>query len=231
MNVRRIYADSIRGQRHDCAALIDHQLAMRDAARAGETPSEGDRSAAAALIRQAGEQCCGPILGSVDSYNYWGGMVEEVQVDALRFVDCAYILKGCIPLRMLTLTRLHGHIEKVLAEPILGQLVSLDVGENRLTDDDIVALANSPLLKELRVLRIAGNLECGYRALRALTALPNLRFVDSDDTKTPLRIYLDDCSSPTREVDYTAAQGRMESELGPLPWVIGALQRPSNHEL
>ena len=73
-------------------------------------------------------------------------------------------------------------------------------------------------------------LDCGYPALRALTRLPALRFVDADDTRTPLRLSTFDAVSGEVTLDDTAAQGVLEAELGRLPW-LEALTRPSNHVL
>jgi hypothetical protein len=230
MAPRRAYADAIRATEPDRAALIDHQLALREAHRSGTAPADRDASAARDLIRRFGDRWCGPIASAVDTYTYWGGFIEEVRVTADRFSEAAPVLRGFAPVRMLTLTKLRGHLPAVLAEPLLAQLVALDVGENGLTDDDVAAIAATPALRGLAVLRIAGNVDCGYPALRALAALPALRFVDADDTKTPLRIRSADWEGGSTEVNYTAAQERLEHELGKRPW-LDALERPSNHAL
>src|SRR5665213_2933255 len=134
------------------------------------------------------------------------------------------------PVRMLNVSKLRGHLPALLGEPMFAQLVALDVGENGLVDADIAAIAAAPALRGLVVLRIAGNLDCGYPSLRALANLPALRFVDADDTRTPLRIATLDAVSGHVELDYTAAQGVMEDDLGALPW-LQTLVRPSNHAL
>jgi hypothetical protein len=227
---RRAYASAVRANEPERAALIDHQLAIREARRAGLTPSERDLAEARALIRRFGERWCGPARQIADDVRYWGGFVEEVRVTGTRLGEVAALMRDVAPVRMLTVTKLRGHLEALRDEPRFAQLVALDVGENGLSDADVAALAAAPALRGLAVLRIAGNLDCGYPALRALAQLPALRFVDADDTRTPLRISTLDAVSGEVELDDTAAQGIMEAELGPLPW-LEALTRPSNHAL
>jgi hypothetical protein len=227
---RRAYARAVRANEPERAALIDHQLAIRDALRAGRTPPERDMSEARALIRRFGERWSGPVRHSADDLTYWGGFVEEIRVKGTRLAEVAALMRDVAPVRMLTVTNLRGHLQALLDEPRFAQLVALDIGENGLSDADVAALAAAPALRGLAVLRIAGNLDCGYPALRALTQLPALRFVNADDTRTPLRISTLDAVSGEVTLDYTAAQGVMEAELGPLPW-LEALTRPSNHVL
>lgn len=230
MEPRRAYADSVRGVEPDRAALIDRQLAARDACRAGTAPNERDVAAARDLVRRFGDRWCGPIASAVDKYAYWGGFVEEVRVTVDKLAEAAVVLRGFAPVRMLTVTKLRGRMAELLAEPLLAQLVALDIGENGLVDADLVALAACPALGKLAVLRVAGNVDVDYPGLRALAALPGLRFVDADDTRVPLRIRTQDWDGGAAEVNYTAAQGTLEAELGPRPW-LEALERPSNHAL
>jgi hypothetical protein len=224
---RRAYADAVRAEEPDRAKLIDLQLAVREAARAGRSDHDADR-AARALIRAHGARWCGPIASAVDTYAFWGGFVEDIRVTGARLTESSVAVRGFAPIRMLTVTKLRGFVPALAADPLLGQLVALDIGENGLTDDDLAPLI--PKLASLAVLRIAGNVEVGFPTLRALAALPKLRFVDADDTNTPLRIRTDDAVDGRQEVAYTAAQGRMEDELGKLPWLM-ALERPSNAAL
>ena len=227
---RRAYADAVRATDPDRAALIDRQLAIREARRAGTPSSERDQSAARDLIRRFGDRWCGAVRSVADEYAYYGGFVEELRVTGARLGSVAEIMRRVAPVRMLTVTNLRGHLPDLLGEPMFAQLVALDVGENGLVDADIAAIATAPALRGVEVLRIAGNVDCGYGALRALAKLPALRFVDADDTRTPLRIRSMDAVDGSIELDYTAAQGTIEAELGPLPW-IEALSRPSNHAL
>ena len=230
MALRHAYADAVRGVEPDRAALIDHQLAIRDAYRAGTPPPERDVAAARDLARRFGDRWCGPIASAVDKYAYWGGFVEEARVTIDKLGEVAVVLRGFAPVRMLTVTKLRGRMAELLAEPLLAQLVALDIGENGLTDADLVALAAAPALAKLAVLRVAGNVAIDYPGLRALAALPALRFVDADDTRVPLRIRTQAWDGGAAEVHYTAAQGTLETELGKLPW-LEALERPSNHAL
>ena len=228
---RRAYADAVRASDPDRAALIDHQLAIRAARRAGTQPAEHDESAARELIRRCGERWCGPIRSVVDAFAYWGGFVEEVRVTGARLAEVALLMRRVAPVRMLTVTNLRGNLPALLDEPLFAQLVALDVGENGLCDADVASIAAAPALRGLAVLRIAGNVDCGYAALEALAQLPALRFVDADDTRTPLRISTFDAVSGAVEVNDTAAQERMEATLGALPWIENSLARPSNHAL
>jgi hypothetical protein len=226
---RRAYADAVRATDPERAAFIDRQLAIRQALRSGVPAAEQDESIARELVRRFGARWSAAVLG-VDAYSYYGGFIEEVRVTGARLAAVADVMRHAAPVRMLNVSRLRGHLPELLGEPMFAQLVALDVGENGLVDADIAAIAAAPALRGLAVLRIAGNLDCGYPSLRALANLPALRFVDADDTRTPLRITTLDAVSGHVERDYTAAQGVMEDELGDLPW-LQTLVRPSNHAL
>lgn len=227
---RRAYADAVRPSDPERAALIDRQLAIRQAFRAGVPAAEHDLTIARDMVRRFGARWSGAVRERVDEYSYWGGFIEDVRVTGARLAEVGDVMRRFAPVRMLTVTNLRGHLPALLAEPMFAQLVALDVGENGLVDADVAAIVTAPALRGLAVLRIAGNLDCGYPSLRALTNLPALRFVNADDTRTPLRITTLDAVSGSVELDYTAAQGVMEDELGPLPWLQN-LSRPSNHGL
>jgi hypothetical protein len=227
---RRAYADAVRASDPERAALVDRQLAIRQARRAGVPAAEADESIARDIICRFGARWSAAVRDRVDAYSYWGGFIEDVRVTGARLGEVANLMRRSAPVRMLNVSRLRGHLPALLGEPMFAQLVALDVGENGLVDADIAAIAAAPALRGLAVLRIAGNLACGYPSLRALAKLPALRFVDADDTRTPLRISTLDAVSGHVELDYTAAQGVMEDELGDLPWLQN-LVRPSNHAL
>lgn len=227
---RRAYADAVRPSDPERAELVDRQLAVRQALRAGKPAPENDAAIARDLLRRFGARWSTAVRDRVDAYWYWGGFIEEIQVTGARLAEVAEVMRRFAPVRMLTVTKLRGHLPALLGEPMFAQLVALDVGENGLADAEIAAIAAAPALRGLAVLRIAGNLDCGYPALRALANLPALRFVDADDTRTPLRISTMDAVSGQISLDDTAAQGVMEDELGALPW-LQTLVRPSNNAL
>ncbi len=226
MAPRRAYADAVRAKDPDRAALIDHQLATREALRRGDEPDPAHEDAAERLIRKSGKLWCGPIAGAVQAYAYWGGFVEEARVVGERFTAHSAKLRAFAPIRMLVVDKLAGFAGDVLADPLLGQLVALDIGENQLADDDIIRFATAPALRGLQVLRIAGN-RCGLRALRALAGLPALRFVDADNTEAPLRAYLSDAADA---IVHAPARDVLRAELGDRPW-LDALERPRNDAL
>ena len=227
---RRAYADAIRPSDPERAALVDCQLAIRQALRAGVPAAEHDESIARDMVRRFGARWSDAVRDRVDAYSYSGGFIEDVRVTGARLAEVADLMRRFAPVRMLNVSKLRDHLPALLGEPMFAQLVALDVGENGLADADIAAIATAPALRGLAVLRIAGNLDCGYPSLRALANLPALRFVDADDTRTPLRIATLDAVSGHIDLDYTAAQGVMEDELGALPW-LQTLTRPSNHAL
>ena len=227
---RRAYADAVRPSDPERAALIDRQLAIRQALRAGAPAAEHDQSIARDLLRRFGARWSAAVRERVDASWYWGGFIEEIQVTGAQLGEVADVMRRLAPVRMLSVTKLRGHLAALLGEPMFAQLVALDVGENGLVDADVAAIAAAPALRGLAVLRIAGNVDCGYPSLRALANLPALRFVDADDTRTPLRIATVDAVSGHVELNDTAAQGVMEDELGALRW-LQTLERPSNHAL
>jgi hypothetical protein len=217
MAPRHAYAAAVKASDPDRAKLIELQLAIRDARRAGKDPHA---TAARELVRKHGASWSGALASQVDYFMFWGGFVEEIEVDLAKLVATDYA--SLAPIRHLRARRVAGKVGTLASLPLLSQLRSLDVQSCRLTDVDIGELVASPRLRGLRVLRIGNNPEITLDGLRMIgrADLPELVFVDSSQTGAALTVETSDWGSSRPEISFTRAQGTLVDELGKLPWLV-----------
>lgn len=213
---RRAYADAVRPTDRSRAELIDLQLAIRDARRAGQQPSSDQTNRARALAHGRGKAWAGKLASLVQDLTYYGGFVELVRVTPTQLA--ASLFKQA-PIRHLTLRGLHGHVDEVAKLPVLANLVSLDVNSNQLTDAEVAALVASAHLRGLQVLRINNN-AVGMEALRAIgRALPDLRYVETMETEAPLIERSQDAVDGSSDARFTGVQGALLKEFPNRAWL------------
>ena len=218
MAPRRAYADAVRATDHQRAELIDLQLAIRQARRAGTEPPNGQR--ARALAHGRGKEWAPKLAPLVTNLGYFGGFVERVEVTPTQLVMSAAALPQLAPIRYLALRDLHGHVGKIASLPILARLVSLDVSSCNLDDAEIAALVASPHLANLVVFWVNNN-PIGADALRAIgrASLPALRYVETAQTDAELvRRYEED--GRITHLEPTTLGATLGAELGPRPWLV-----------
>jgi hypothetical protein len=219
MAPRRAYAAAVKAGDPDRAKLIELQLALRDARRAGTDP---DATAARDLVKKRGAAWAGPLAREVDYFMFWGGFVEEIEANAGKLLASATAWQKQAPLRHLRVRALAGKVADLAKLPLLAQIRSLDVQGCRLRDVDIAELVASPRLRALRLLRIGNNPDVTLDGLRmiARASLPELRFVDATGTGAPLVKRTSDWDGSIPEVTFTKAQGTLVDEFGKLRWLV-----------
>ena len=80
---RRVYAEAVKPSDPERARLIELQLARR----AGQDPSPG---AARELVQRHGAAWAGALAQVVDDFMFWGGFVEEIELDAPKLCSRAW---------------------------------------------------------------------------------------------------------------------------------------------
>jgi hypothetical protein len=217
---RRAYADAVRSRDPERAELIDCQLAMRDAARANQSPPEDASARSRFLAHRRGAEWAKPIVPFVNSIEYYAGFVEYVEVNAAGLAQAARVLPALAPIRHLRIKKLHGSIESLLGLPpsFLNALVTLDVRNNNIDDAEAIAIVTSPHLVNVVVLNFARN-SITEATLRAIQ-LPSLRYVETDQTGAEL------VERPEPEWDgstgtphFRSLHERLRRDLGALPWL------------
>jgi hypothetical protein len=223
MAPRRAYAAQVKPSDPERAQLIELQLALREARRAGKDP---DARQSRELVKKHGAAWAGPLAKQVDYYMFWGGFVEEIEVDAPKLL--ATELRALAPIRHLRVRRLATRVAEVGTLPLLAQCRSLDVQSCRLKDVDIAELVGSPRLRGLRILRIGNNPDITLDGLRMIARadLPDLMFVDSTGTQAALVKRSADWDGGSEEVAFTRAQDTLVDEFGQRPWLL-AQDEPS----
>ena len=221
MAPRRAYAAAIQPIDPERAQLIDLQLALRDARRAGKDP---DARHSRELIRNRGAAWAGPLATHVDYYMFWSGFVEEIEVDAAALLATDF--RALAPIRHLRVRRLVPRVAEIAKLPLLAQCHSLDIQSCRLTDVDLAELVASPLVRGVRILRVGNNPEVTLDGMRMIARadLPDLVFVDSTGTQAELvtRASAWDGSEAT----FTRAHAQLVDEFGERPWLM-ARDEPS----
>lgn len=217
---RHAYAEAVRGTDPERAELIDLQLAIRTARRAGELPAPSDTSRARSLAHVHGIEWATVVSSLVQVVRYHGGFVEEVRMTPAQLEASARAVFSHAPVRHLTLRGLHGHVAQVAKVPQLAKLVSLDVNSNQLTDIEVAELVASPHLRRLRLLRINNN-PVGMAALRAIARadLPELEYVDMEGTEAPLVTPEEDASWDSTAASFTRAREALVGEFPSCRWL------------
>jgi hypothetical protein len=217
MAPRRAYAAAVKPVDAERAHLIDLQLALRDARRAGKDP---DATAARELVKKRGAGWAGALAKQVDYYMFWSGFVEEIEVDAAKLLATDF--RTLAPIRHLRVRRLVPRVAEIARLPLLAQCRSLDVQSCRLGDVELAELVASPLLRAIRILRIGNNPAITLDGLRMIARadLPDLVFVDSTGTQAELVKKTSDWDGSAAEVAFTRAQERLVDEFGERPWLV-----------
>lgn len=145
---------------HERADFIRVQLAQRDYLRSGGTILHGNMPGIRQerdLQKKYGAQWAGAIAQRVQWYLFYGGFVEQIQIDAGKFLATADELYGLAPIRRLSLTGVVPVLDELLRSSHLERLVSLHIESQNLGDRGVEALATCPHLAKLEWLGLFGN--------------------------------------------------------------------------
>jgi len=231
--LRLAYATEIKASDPDRALLIELQLEHRAARRRGIEP---DQRRVRELVAAHGARWAGWLIpGVAQRYEFYGGFVELLEVDAAKLLSSSpYLIAQHAPIRHLRVRQAKAHVDELagldrfggLVLKMLSRLVSLDVSNCELEDADIETLVRSPHLGGLRMLDISGN-PTGIGALRAIAraGLPALQYVDAEMTRAPLLIHITDTDGSIRESTWTSLRATLVAEFGHRPW-LDAQRKP-----
>ena len=113
-------------------------------------------------------------------YDFYGGFVEDIQLDAKTFLAQADELYRLAPIRRLALQGVAPVVDELFHSPHLARIVSLSLAHQKLGDRGIELLAASPYLGKLVSLDLPGNgiTLAGVEAMAASSKLPSLKKVD-----------------------------------------------------
>jgi uncharacterized protein (TIGR02996 family) len=143
--------ESKRGQ------FIRLQIETARRARAGRDDWWEPASQARELHETTSDAWAGPIHKRVTWYDFYGGFVEDIQLDAKDFLGQADELYQLAPIRRLALQNVAPVVEELFHSPHLARIVSLSLAHQKLGDRGIELLAASPYLGKLVSLDLPGN--------------------------------------------------------------------------
>src|SRR5207244_2771823 len=124
-----------------------------------------------------GGEWLAPILALATGGGFRRGLVEQVVVDAARFVAQGGELFARAPIRRVWVRATAEEMPVLAACPLLERLAELDLSTNQLGDAAIEVLVGSPHLGRLVYLDLGTNVlhDAGLRAVAAAAGLGGLR--------------------------------------------------------
>lgn len=181
---RLIYADWLDEQGDPRGEFIRVQLALArlpesDRRRPGLLRVERD------LLGRYGAQWAAPFRGLATGPVFRRGFVDEVKVTARQFLARGAALFAVWPFRRLYLLDLGGHLDAILASPLLARLTGLTVYAQHLGEPLARALADSPHLAGLTELRLGRNRvgDSGAMCVAASPFLSRLEVLDLSENE------------------------------------------------
>jgi hypothetical protein len=168
------------------------------------------------LTREHGRYWAGDVVPLVDAWCFLRGFVEDVRMDAARFLITAPELYQRAPILHLQLTSLRPVMREVLSSPHLARLRSLDLSRGDLGDEGVALLAARDL-PNLRWLNLDFNQigRGGLDVLCASRSLPRLAYVSlsSNVVEDPLPGIVDAYTTET------ALSRELREMHGPVRWL------------
>jgi uncharacterized protein (TIGR02996 family) len=212
MGLRLEFAALADRRNDERAALIRLQLTAID---------EDADSKAMELIRSHPEWSARLLELGARDIEFGGGFPAQITIDAATLLARGAELFAAAPLRRLRVRATKGRVGEVLRSPLLATIESLDLDEQGVTDDDVIALAGSPHAARLRWLNLRFNV-CTERGVDAIAASPYL--------KQLYAVYLEpNAVDPVDRLEYydethqhavpTEAGKALEAKYGPLRWL------------
>ena len=218
---REQYADRLRRAGDPRGEFIQLQL---QCARVG-TAASTDWREADRLRHRFGREWAAPLLDYVKGYQFHRGFVELVRMPAADFLQHADLLFALAPILHLDLTEAREVAGTLFGSPHLMRIRSLSLEDCDLGDDEVVCLAKSLFVGQLRWLSLAQNYvdREGVEALATSTSLRNLRYLDlSGNLFDPTEQYAHDGGLIVSTWLPEEARGLEELSRRELPWLRGA---------
>src|SRR6185503_16883749 len=222
---RREYGELLEQRDDPRGELIRIQLQIAEIWR-----TEGQRDVLAeltvreaALLAEHEAEWLRPVASMVAGARLWRGFIDEVRVDARRFVEIAPALYRVAPVLHLAPLVAAGFMEELCASPHLERMVSINLYRQQIGDEGARAIAASPHLGRLAWLELGQNgigMD-GLEALAASTRFPGLAWLGfrtnrvADPTDQPVE-YEDDVIIGWQQPDVGAA---LEAKYGSKTWL------------
>ena len=193
------------------AELIRLQLSGDDAARPQITN----------LIRSHPEWTSALTELGARDIKFSAGFPDEITIDASALLARGPDLLAAAPLMRLHVRDAKGRVADIVRSPLLATIEALDLDDQGVTDDDVVALAASPHARRLRQLDLRYN-PLTARGIEAIAASPHLKqlevvALDGNPADPVDRVeYVDETN--THRVP-TEAGKALEAKYGPLRWL------------
>lgn len=149
------------------------------------------------------------------------GFPEEITIDAADLLARAHDILLVAPITFVRIRNARGRVGEIVRASWLGRLRTLDLDDQGVTDDDLVALAASPHVGPLVRLDLRYNpiSARGIEALAASKTLTSLAYVyldgNPDDPVDRLE-YVDETSTVRVPTEFGK---RLEAAHGPLRWL------------
>jgi hypothetical protein len=214
---RAAYARAVAAIDPERAELIDIQLELARADRAHTGPPPGMSNRQVVLLRAHGARWAADVRPLVDEWRFLRGFVEDVKLDAARFLTVAPELYRRAPVLHLDLTGVKPVAAELFRSPRLARIQSLGLLHNGLGDAEVAALAASSHLANLRWLDLSNN-QIGAAGLEALAAsrnLPRLGYLGFATNAVP-----DPTPQHADEYDATSPAGEeLQRKYGPRAWL------------
>jgi uncharacterized protein (TIGR02996 family) len=132
------------------------------------------------LLDRHREEWLAPMKRYASGFVFRRGFVEEITVEARRFLEQAEALYALTPIRHVKLLDIAGYLHTLANSPLLSKLRALTVYASHIGDSVARILAGSPYLGELRELYLGRNRigDAGAEALAVSDALTHLTTLD-----------------------------------------------------
>lgn len=205
------------------AELIREQFAGRDKRAAGRRADEAPHLGRARQLVTAHPEWTAPItaLGARD-VQFERGFPEEITISAVDFLAHGAELLMLAPVTRVKIRDAAGKLGELIAAPVMARVAGLDLAEQGVTDDDVIALAASPAANRLRFLDLSRNriTARGIEALASSSQLRNLERVnlDANPGGDPSDAFEDHDETNRHRIPSEAGK-TLEAKYGPLRWL------------
>jgi len=159
-------------------------------------------------------------LGARD-IKFAGGFPDEITIDADGLIARGTEILAAAPLRRLRVRKAKGRVGDVVRSNLLATIESLDLDDQAVTDDDVIALATSPHAARLRQLDLRYN-PLTARGIEELAASPHLKrleIVNLDGNPADPVDRLEYYDETNQHAVATESGKALEAKYGPLRWL------------
>ena len=153
--LRLVYADWLEDCGDPCAEFVRVQCAL--SGLASDAPGrQALQTREKELFAAHARAWCAPLGLNVEQCVFRRGFVEDVEIEADRFLERPEALFDVAPIRRIHFLHATGRLRDLAGCSWLGRLATLDLSGNAVRDEEIATLAASPHLTGLASLDLGG---------------------------------------------------------------------------